>query len=78
MLHTKVDNLANEFNGWHGKFDGAILGIAEIKPTVDEMRTAKQRAIGALMMSRVLYAVRLTMTAGVTWVFSNCVKISIR
>ena len=78
VLHAKVDNLANEFNGWRGKLDGAILDIAEMKPMVDEMRSAKQRAIGALMMSRVLYAVGVTMTAGVTWILSNWIKVSIR
>jgi hypothetical protein len=60
------------------KAKAAIDDVAEMKPTFDEIRTAKQRAIGALMMSRVLYAVGLVMTGGVTWVFSNWIKISIR
>lgn len=78
VLHTKIDNLANEFNGWRGKLDGVITEVAEMKPTFEEIRTAKQRAIGAFMMSRILYAVGIAMTAGVTFIASNWIKISIK
>jgi hypothetical protein len=60
------------------KAKAMIEDVAEMKPTFDEIRTAKQRAIGAIMMSRVLYAIGLALTGGVTWVLSNWIKISIK
>ena len=57
---------------------GMITDVAEMRPAFDEIRTAKQRAIGAFTMSRVLYAIGIAMTMGVTWVASNWIKISIK
>jgi hypothetical protein len=78
VLHTKIDELRSDFHDWKGKLEAVITDVAEMKPTVDEVRTAKQRAIGAFMVSRVLYAVGIAMTAGVTYVASNWIKISIK
>ena len=78
ILHTKIDELRRDFHDWKGKLEAVITDVAEMKPTVDEVRTAKQRAIGALMVSRPLYALALFMTAGITWVLANWIKISIK
>ncbi|MBN8987406.1 MAG: hypothetical protein J0H42_04120 [Rhizobiales bacterium] len=60
------------------KAKAAIDGVAEMKPTFNDIRVAKERAIGALWVSRIFYAAGIGMTAGVTYVFANWVKISIR
>jgi hypothetical protein len=61
-----------------GKIESVILDVAEMKPTIDEVKAAKQRAIGAFMASRALYAVGMFLTAGVTWIAANWIKISIK
>jgi hypothetical protein len=78
VLHQKIDALRGDFHGWESKLEAVIADVAEMKPTVDEVKIAKQRAIGAFWMSRMLYAAGIALTMGVTWVFSNWVKISIR
>ena len=78
QLRKLIDDLRGEFHAWRSKLEAVVTDVAEMKPTVDEMRTAQQRAIGALMMSRVLYAIGLALTGGVTWIFSNWIKITIR
>lgn len=77
-MHLKIDELRGDFQDWHGKLENALADIAEMKPTVDEIRTAKQRAIGAFMVSRMLYAIGIAMTMGVTYIAANWIKISIK
>lgn len=78
VLHAKIDDLRGDFHSWRGKLETAIVDIAEMKPTVDEIRAARERAIGALMVSRVLYAAGIVMTGGITWILSNWIKVSVR
>lgn len=78
VLYEKIDNLRTDFHGWKDKLEDVIAAVADMKPTVDEVKIAKQRAIGAFWMSRFLYAAGIILTMGATWVMTNWVKISIR
>lgn len=78
VLHAKIDDLRNDFLDVRGKLAGVIADVAEMRPTVDEIKTAKERAVGAIMMSRVLYAIGIVLTMGVTWVLTNWIEITFR
>jgi uncharacterized membrane protein len=77
-LHTKTDGLRNDFQDWRGKLEAVITDVAEMKPAVDEMRTAQaardRRADGEPRP----VCNRHVHDAGVTWLLANWIKVSIR
>lgn len=71
VLHEKFDQLQSEVHKFGTQLAGALEDIAEMKPTVDAVETAKQRAIGAGMLGRVLWAIGGAMVAAGVWLLSH-------
>jgi uncharacterized protein YecT (DUF1311 family) len=76
--HAKIDALRAEVQQLDNRLTKAIDDVAEMKPTFEAVEAAKQRAMGAWMASRAMYALAIAVTAGFTWVASNWIRISIR
>lgn len=71
VLHQKFDQLQTEVHGFGTQLAGALKDIAEMKPTVDAVETAKQRAIGAGLVGKALWAIGGAMIAGGAWLLSH-------
>lgn len=78
VMHEKIDALRGEIHEYKGKLEKVIEKVAGMEPTIAKINMAEQRAIGVFWVSRMFYAVGIAMTAGVTYVLANWVKISIK
>lgn len=78
VLYEKIDAMRTEFHAHSGKLQKVIEDVARMAPVIDKINMAEQRAIGAFWVSRMFYAIGIAMTAGVTYVLANWVKIAIK
>lgn len=70
-LHQKFETLRTEVHTMSTQVAGALNDIAFLKPIVNQVETAKQRAIGAGMLGKALWAVGGAMVAGGVWLLSH-------
>lgn len=71
VLHDRFESLQGEVHGFSAQLTGVLRDIAEMKPIIDEVETAKQRAIGAGMLGKALWATGGAMIAGGIWLLSH-------
>jgi uncharacterized protein YoxC len=87
-LHQKVDALRDEFHAHQTdlhdmgtQIAGALKDIAEMRPTVDQVRSAREQVTGAVVagrwLSRGVYWIAFALTLGVGWVLSNWINIKV-
>lgn len=70
-LHQKFEALRAEVHTMATQVAGALKDIAHLKPIVNEVENAKQRAIGAGMLGKALWAVGGAMVAAGVWLLSH-------
>jgi len=71
VLHEKFDQLQSEVHRFSSLLADAVSDIAVMKPTVEAVEQAKQRAIGAGMLGKALWAIGGAMVAGGLWLLSH-------
>jgi uncharacterized protein YoxC len=87
-LHQKVDSLRQEFHDHQtdlhdmgAQIAGALKDIAEMRPTIEQVRNAKEQAAGVVIagrwFSRGAYWVVFVITLGAGWVISNWLNIKV-
>lgn len=87
-LHQKVDALREEFHAHQTdlhdmgtQIAGALKDIADMRPTVEQVRAAREQATGAVIagrwFSRGIYWFAFVLTLGAGWVISNWINIKV-
>lgn len=71
VLHEKFDQLQGEVHNFGHQLAGVMKDIAVMKPTIAAVETAKQRAIGAGMLGKALWAIGGAMVAVGIWLLSH-------
>ena len=72
----KFDNLSDKVSGLASKVDIAILDITEIKPSVEAFDNAKQRALGAQTLGKIIWGLLGFGGLAMGWVLANWITIS--
>jgi predicted nucleic acid-binding Zn-ribbon protein len=76
-LHQKIDAMRDELQKLDTRVTTAIDDIAEMKPTVQEVKDARQQAVGAGKASVWLWRFVMFVSGGVAWVVANYFNIKI-
>lgn len=70
-LHRKFEAMTDKVSTLSGRVEEILKDILNMKPIVREVETAKQRAIGAGMAGKALWAIGGAMIAGGIWLLSH-------
>jgi hypothetical protein len=70
-LHRKFEAMADKVSTLSGRVEQILRDILNMQPIIDEVETAKQRAIGAGMLGKALWAIGGAMVAGGVWLLSH-------
>jgi HAMP domain-containing protein len=76
-LHHKIDAMRDELQRLDARVTTAIDDIAEMKPTVQEVKDARQQAVGAGKASIWLWRLVMFMSGGAAWVIANYLKVGV-
>ncbi|MBR0831530.1 DUF1515 family protein [Bradyrhizobium manausense] len=77
-LHQKIDAMRTEMQKLDALVKSAVKDIAQMKPTVDAVENAKQQAVGARILARLLWGGAICISGGAVWVVANHVKITFK
>ena len=70
-LHRKFETLSEKVSGLTNKVEMILGDLVDIKPTVAAVEMAKQRAIGAGLLGKLLWAVGGGLIAAGAWLISH-------
>lgn len=70
-LHRKFESVSEKVSTLTGRVDQILKDILDMQPTVKAVEMAKERAIGATMLGKVLWAVGGAMVAAGVWLLSH-------
>lgn len=70
-LHRKFEAMSDKVSTVSGRVEEILKDILTMKPIVDEVEMAKQRAIGASMLGKAMWAVGGAMVAIGIWLLSH-------
>lgn len=76
-LHQKIDAMRDELQKLDTRVTTAIDDIAEMKPTVQEVKDARQQAVGAGKASVWLWRFAMFVSGGAAWVIANYLNIKV-
>jgi hypothetical protein len=75
-LHQKFEVLRNDVHSLAGQIAGALKDIADIKPSVHAFENAKEQAIGAQKLGKIIWGALFFMGGGVGWMIANWITIT--
>jgi|SRR5579859_7344069 len=71
QVHEKVDNLRQDFTRLSAEVENVSQDIVEIKPAIDEFKNARQQAIGAHKLGKLIWGAMLTAAGLSGWAISE-------
>lgn len=70
-LHRKFEAMSEKVSTLSGRVEEILKDILDMKPTVKAIETARERAIGAGMLGKALWAIGGAMVAAGVWLLSH-------
>lgn len=74
-LHQKFDAVRQEVSGLAAQVATAVKDIADIKPSVEAFKNARQQAQGAQKLGKFIWAGLVFSGGGIGWMLANWITI---